>query len=245
MNELEIKIGGTSFKMIYVEGGKYIMGAQNYDSNNYNYDSNAYPDEDPINAVDIKSFYIGKVPVTQMLWKKVMGYNPGASKSLFKKSENYPVDCVSWEDSLEFIARINYITQKHFRLPSESEWEYAAKGGNKSKGYLYSGSNDIDEVGWCKNNGEAGLQKVMSKKPNELGIYDMSGNVWEWCRDIYGHYDSNEKNTFADRLKGDDRVMRGGSWRSDAIYCRTTMRNSANPSLNFIGVGLRLALDDF
>lgn len=243
MSGLDFKIGGVLFKMIYVEGGKYIMGAQNYDVDNHNYDINAYPDEDPINTVEINSFYMGQTPVTQMLWKKVMGYNPSANKSFFKNTDSYPVDCISWNDSLEFIAKLNAITQKHFRLPTEAEWEYAAKGGSLSKGYLYSGSDDVENVGWCRNNAEDSLQKVMTKHSNELGLYDMSGNVWEWCYDVYDYYDGTGKNTLLGHTKANDRVLRGGSWRSEAVYCRNTMRNSANSSYRFMGVGLRLAID--
>ena len=237
---LEIKIGKVSFNMIYVEGGTFLMGAQNLNINDKNYDETAYPEEEPIHTVNIKSFYLAESPVTQKLWLKVMGYNPSASKSFFKKHEQYPVDSISWDDSREFIERLNIITNQHFRLPTEAEWEYAARGGNKSMGYLYSGSNDINEVGWYK---MPKSQKVMGKKPNELGLYDMSGNVWEWCHDKYGCYESATKDNPTGSKIGVNRVLRGGSWHSDAHYCRNTMRNSGSPAFNFISVGMRLALD--
>ena len=173
-------------------------------------------------------YYIGETQVTQALWKAVMGNNPSHFKS-----DNHPVEKVSWNDSREFIKRLNTMTGKKFRLPKDAEWEYAAKGGNRSHGYEYSGSNTIDEVAWYEKNAyyvgsdspDYGSHSVKTKKPNELGIYDMSGNVWEWCDDS----------------SGSDRVIRGGSWYGSATNCRVANR-SISPSDRRIDQGLRLAL---
>ena len=182
-------------------------------------------------------FYMGETEVTQALWQAVMGSNP----SDFKGS-NRPVEEVSWDDCKEFISRLNSVTGKNFRLPKESEWEYAAKGGNKSRGYEYSGSNEINDVAWYDKNAyycgsksgnsshpDFGTHSVKTKRPNELGIYDMSGNVWEWCEDLYDP-------------SGSDRVSRGGSWHLNARYCRVTFRYWRTPDTRFNFLGLRLAL---
>ena len=174
----------------------------------------------------IDSFYIGKYPVTQGQWKAVMGNNP----SYFKKGYDYPVETVSWTEAQEFINLLNDISCRRYRLPMEAEWEYAARGGNKSKGCEYSGSNNINDVAWyyynipSNNYGESGYgtQPVGRKAPNELGIYDMSGNVYEWCQDLY---------------EESSRVLRGGSWRYIEDFCRVANRNhfsSVNRN-NFVG----------
>ena len=182
-------------------------------------------------------FYIGETEVTQALWQAVMGSNP----SYFKGSSR-PVEQVSWDDCKEFISRLNNLTGKSFRLPRESEWKYAAKGGNKSRGYEYSGSNEINDVAWYLKNAyycgsesgnsshpDYGTHSVKTKRPNELGLYDMSGNVCEWCEDLY---DSS----------GSFRVNRGGSWCYDAGGCRVTFRHGLTPGYRIGDLGLRLAL---
>ena len=161
-------------------------------------------------------YYIGETPVTQALWKAVMGNNPSSFKG----------DNLSWNDCQEFIKKVNKETGKTFRLPKEAEWEYAAKGGRMEHGYEYSGSNNIEEVAWYKNNSGSETHPVKNKKPNELGIYDMSGNVWEWCED----------------LVGSRRVYRGGSWGSDATFCRVASRYIISPSDRGDALGFRLAL---
>ena len=174
-------------------------------------------------------YYIGETQVTQALWKAVMGNNPS-----HLKSDNHPVEMVSWEDCQDFIKRLNMMTSEKFRLPKEAEWEYAAKGGRRSHGYQYSGSNTIDEVAWYDKNAREvgnnspnyGTHPVKTKKPNELGIYDMSGNVWEWCDDSSGSY----------------RVVRGGSFINYAEYCRVAYRFILTPSDRNYGLGFRLAL---
>jgi len=166
-------------------------------------------------------YYIGETQVTQALWKAVMGDDPS-----YFKGENRPVEQISWEDCKEFIKQLNTLTGEKFRLPKDAEWEYAAKGGRGGHGYRYSGSDTIDEVAWYDENADKGTHPVKTKKPNELGIYDMSGNVWEWCDDS----------------SGSNRVNRGGSWGSAATYCRVAFRNGGSPSGRYDDVGFRLAL---
>ena len=159
------------------------MGAQKSDLNGRNYDSEAYGDESPVHSVTLSSYYMGETEVTQALWKAVMGNNPSRFKG-----DNLPVENVSWNDCQEFIRKLKQKTGKNFRLPTEAEWEYAARGGKKSNGYKYSGSNNIGSVAWYDDNSSNQIHAVKGKRLNELGLYDMSGNVWEWCSDWYGQY---------------------------------------------------------
>ena len=169
-------IGSIVFKMIYVEGGTFMMGANEEDSE-------ASDDERPVHKVTLSSYSIGETAVTQALWEAIMGNNP----SHFKGA-NRPVEKVSWDDCQVFIRKLNEKTNRKFRLPTEAEWEFAARGGNKGKNYKYAGSNIIDNVAWYHENSGNETHPVAQKQPNELGIYDMSGNVWEWCQDRYGKY---------------------------------------------------------
>lgn len=157
-------------EMILVEGGIFQMGNNNF-----------YDDERPVHRVQLDSFYIGKYPVTQKQWIEIMGYNP----SRFSKNENFPVEKIRWNEVHEFIKKLNDKSGLTYRLPTEAEWEYAAKGGKKSKGFLYSGSSNADEVGWYKGNSDGKPHPVGLKQSNEIGIYDMSGNIEEWCSDFY------------------------------------------------------------
>ena len=232
-------VGGVTFKMIAVEGGTFTMGATSEQG------SDAYDWEKPTHSVTLSSYSIGETEVTQALWQAVMGSNP----SYFSGS-NKPVEQVSWDDCQDFIRRLNALTGENFRLPTEAEWEYAARGGNKSRGYKYAGSNNIDNVAWYWDNipsqssGSAGYgtQVVASKSPNELGLYDMSGNVWEWCQDRYGSYSSGSQTNPTGPTSGDSRVYRGGSWYSDAWYCRVSYRHIYDPTYRSYFIGLRLAL---
>lgn len=235
-----IKVGNVEFKMIYVVGGTFWMGEG----------SNAH-------QVTLSSYYIGETPVTQALWKELTGKTPSCFKG-----ESRPVVCVSWNDCQEFIKKLNAKTGKKFRLLTEAEWEYAARGGNKSKGYEYAGSNDIEEVAWYwKNSGDryitesewdynkvkknnCQIHPVKQKKPNELGIYDMSGNVWEWCQDWYGNYKKGSQINPTGPTSGSDRVNRGGSWLSDVGNCRLSYRDSDSPGIANDYLGLRLALSE-
>jgi formylglycine-generating enzyme required for sulfatase activity len=197
--------------MVFVEGGAFQMGSSEYD------------DEKPIHTVSItKSFYIGKYEVTQKQWQDVMGNNPSNFKG-----DNLPVENVSWNDVQEFIRRFNQRQgSTKYRLPTEAEWEYAARGGNKSRGYIYSGSNNFDDVAWNMSNSNSQTHQVRTKQPNELGLYDMSGNVWELCADRYdaNYYVNSSSNSPQGPNSGKYRVSRGGSWYSIDINCRVPYR---------------------
>ena len=164
------------------------------------------------------------------------GSNPS-----FLKGDNLPVDWASWNDCQEFIVKLNELTGQMFRLPTEAEWEYAARGGIKSKGYKYAGSNNLDAVAWYDGNSARTTHPVGQKSPNELGLYDMSGNVWECCQDLYGSYSSRSQTNPSGASSGSYRVFRGGSWYLDAWSCRVLCRY-CYPSSTSYDLGLRLAL---
>ena len=232
-------VGGVTFKMVYVDGGTFTMGATSEQ------ESDAYDNEEPAHQVTLSSYYIGETEVTQELWQAVMGSNP----SNFSGSRK-PVENVSWDDCQEFIRKLNSLTGQKFRLPTEAEWEYAARGGNESRGYKYSGSNTLSNVAWYWDNIPSqksettgyGTQNVATKSPNELGLYDMSGNVWEWCQDRFGSYSSGSQTNPTGPSSGSSRVRRGGSWGSSARGCRVSIRGYGSPGGMFNILGLRLAL---
>lgn len=207
-----ITVNGVSLKMIKVDGGTFWMGAQSSSSGSCNYDFEAYSNEYPVHQVTLSSYVIGQTEVTQALWKAVMGNNPS-----YSIGDNLPVEQVSWDDCQEFISKLNFLTGKNFRLPTEAEWEYAARGGSKSNGYKYSGSNTIENVAWFLNNGSSKTHIVGTKSANELGIYDMSGNVYEWCSDFIGNYSSSAQTNPAGPTTGENRVLRGGSCLNGAL----------------------------
>ena len=218
--------------MVYVKGGTFTMGAtaeQGSDVNDI---------EKPTHSVTLSDFYIGKYEVTQAQWKAIMGTTPS-----YFKGDNLPVEQVSWNDIQEFIQKLNAQTGKRFRLPTEAEWEYAARGGNKSKGYKYSGSNNVDEVAWYGDNSSNTIHPVGQKSPNELGIYDMSGNVYEWCQDWWGIYSSSPQTNPTGPSSGSYRVLRGGSWRYNARSCRVSYRDYDTPDSRNFNYGFRLALE--
>ncbi len=226
-----ITVNGVSFKMVAVEGGTFTMGATSEQG------SDAYSDESPTHSVTLSDFAIGETEVTQELWKAVMGSNP----SIFSGT-NLPVETVSWYDCQTFISKLNNLTGKNFRLPTEAEWEYAARGGNKSKGHKYAGSNTLGDVAWYYGNSSSKTHPVKQKQANELGLYDMSGNVWEWCQDWYGSYSSSAQTNPTGPTSGSYRVLRGGSWISDARDCRVSSRGNTTPTNTYNFLGLRLAL---
>ena len=245
--------------MVYVEGGTFLMGAQTSSSSSANYDSDAFSDESPVHSVTLSSYYIGKYEVTQQLWEYVMNYTGAAAdgtilsavasdpwlgdsnpSSTYGKGDYYPAYYVSYEDIVNhFIPRLNKITGKTFRLPTEAEWEYAARGGNKSKGCKYSGSNTIGDVAWYDDNSSS-THQVGTKQANELGIYDMSGNVYEWCSDWYGSYSSTSQTDPIGPTSGSSRVLRGGSWFNIARGCRVSNRGHFAPSYRDSYDGFRL-----
>ena len=224
-------VAGVSFKMVRVEGGTFTMGATAEQG------GDAYSDELPTHRVTLSSYCIGETEVTQALWEAVMGNNPSNWKGA-----SLPVEQVSWDDCQNFIRELNRMTGKQFRLPTEAEWEFAARGGNKSTGCKYSGSNAIDKVAWYTDNSGGKTHEVKTKSPNELGIYDMSGNVWEWCQDWKGSYSSSAQSNPTGPSSGSSRVSRGGGWDSSAGGCRVANRNDLAPSYRVYNIGLRLAL---
>ena len=222
---------GVPFEMVEVRGGTFRMGATSEQG------SDAWGGEKPVHSVTLSSYYIGKTEVTQALWKAVMGSNP--SKFI---GDNLPVEMVSWDDCQEFIRELNALTGQNFRLPTEAEWEFACRGGNNSRGYKYSGSNNLGSVAWYDGNSGNKTHPVGTKAPNELGIYDMSGNVWEWCADWYGDYSSGAQTNPTGPYGGSGRVGRGGSWDFNVRICRSSLRIHSDPTDRNINLGLRLAL---
>ena len=224
---------GISIDMVRIGAGTFTMGATPEMENPYN-------DEKPTRCVTLTNdYYIGKYEVTQALWQAVMGSNPSN-----RKGDNLPVEEVSWDDCQEFISKLNRMTGKTFRLPTEAEWEYAARGGNKSKGYQYSGSNNLSDVAWYRDNSGYKTYAVGTKQPNELGIYDMSGNVWEWCQDWYGEYSSSSQVNPTGANSGSSRVNRGGAVGNDARLCRSSCRANDVPGTHYSILGLRLSLSE-
>lgn len=265
-------IGRVRFKMVRVMGGTFMMGAtkeQNKD---------CWEDEEPEHMVTLDNYYIAETLITQALWEEIMKSNPSNWKG-----DNLPVERVSFVDVQEFVGKINRLTSEHFRLPTEAEWEYAARGGNRSCGYMYSGSNSIDDVAWYwKNSGDNYLEgtdndrevknagsffsrllsrkdtvgnivelinnnncrthPVKEKKPNELGVFDMSGNVWEWCSDRYGKYQSLPQINPRGPKQGSYRVCRGGGWFSNINRCRVSDRLRRSPKFRGDYIGFRLAM---
>ena len=230
-NSGRFTVNGVSFEMVRVEGGTFRMGATSEQG------SEACDNEKPVHSVTLSGYYIGKTEVTQALWKAVMGSNP--SKFI---GDNLPVEMVSWDDCQEFIRKLNSMTGQNFRLPTEAEWEFACRGGNNSRGYKYSGSNNLGSVAWYDGNSGNKTHPVGTKAPNELGIYDMSGNVWEWCADWYGDYSSGAQTNPTGPYGGSNRVYRGGSWNYDVGRCRSSNRDFYYPWIRDIILGLRLAL---
>jgi formylglycine-generating enzyme required for sulfatase activity len=218
-------------EMVFVQGGTFWMGCSQEQSGSCD------GDEVPLHSVTVSSFHIGKYEVTQAQWKLIMGHNPSEFKG-----DDLPVEKVSWNDVQKFITRLNAITGKHYRLPTEAEWEYAARGGHQSAGYKYSGSHNLYNVGWFYDNSGGRTHAVGTKLPNELGIYDMSGNVWEWCIDRYGSYPASEQHDPMRVDAGSGRVIRGGGWFYYARYCRVANRYNDGSGSRERYLGFRLVL---
>ena len=224
-NDLTITANGVSFVMKPVDGGTFQMGfIEGVGSNN----------ESLAHSETVGSFYLSETEVTQALWKAVMGTEPthgGGWNDEFGRGDNYPAYQVSWNDIQKFLIQLNAQTGKSFRLPTEKEWEYAARGGSKANGYLYAGNNHIDRVAWYNQNSDNKNHEVKGMQPNELGLYDMSGNVWEWCNDLY---EQSSKDAM--------RVLRGGGWNRNADRCQVTFRGSGGPDFRGNSHGFRLAM---
>ena len=221
-------------EMVFVEGGRFTMGCIVDD---------CLDDEKPSHQVTVSHFHISKQEITQALWRTVMGDNLS-----YFKGDSLPVENVSWNEVQEFIGKLSRLTGKQYRLPTEAEWEFAARGGNKSMDYRFSGSNEADDVAWYWNNIPSqvmgvegyGTQTVGLKLPNELGIFDMSGNVFEWCSDWYGEYDSSDQTDPAGPASGAYRVVRGGSWSNGKQGVGVSNRGFIMPNLRFNYLGFRL-----
>ena len=224
---------GISIDMVRVEAGTFTMGAT---------PEMKEPDDDekPTHQVTLANdYYIGKYEVTQALGQAVRGNNPS-----YSKGNNLPVERVSWDDCQEFISKLNRITGKKFRLPTEAEWEYAARGGNKSRGYQYSGSSNLSDVAWYKDNSGSKTHTVGSRQANELGIYDMSGNVWEWCQDCFGTYSNSSQVNPTGANSRSTRAIRGGCWYYSAGCCSSSYRDYNTPGSRFDNLGFRLILSE-
>ena len=221
------EVNGVKFNMVSIKGGTFTMGSADYGSY-----------EQPTHEVTLSAYAIGETEVTQELWEAVMGSNP----SFHTGKKNLPVENVSWSDCLTFIHKLNQATGELFRLPTEAEWEYAARGGEKSKGYKYSGSNNPDDVAWHLGNSSEQTHPIKGKKANELGLYDMSGNVWEWCMDWYDneYYANSPKKDPNGPSIGTARVIRGGGiFSADGL--RVTSRSYWEPAQKDVDQGFRLA----
>ena len=223
---------GFPFRMLLVEGGSFQMGGT---------DEEADDDEKPTHEVKVSSFYLGKYPVTQDLWGLIMEDNPSTYKGA-----NHPVHNVSWDDAKIFIQKLNKQTNQSYRLPTEAEWEFAARGGIHTEEYLYSGSDKLSEVGWYSENAGNGTMAVGQLLENELGLFDMSGNVLEWCEDdFHDNYEGApvDGSAWIDRPeRASRRVLRGGFWNDTVRFCRVSSRNRDVPGARFVFVGFRLVL---
>ena len=236
---------GVNMKMIWVEGGEFLMGCTSEQGNN------CYDDEENVRRVTVDGFYIGMLEVTQAQWEKVMGTTISQqwTKADITGSptrgvgDDYPMYCVNWEEAMEFCRLLSIQTGKTYTLPTEAQWEYAARGGCKNDGTKYAGSHLLDAVGWYADNSGDKTNVVGSKRANALGIYDMSGNVWEWCKDWYASsYSSYDTNNPTGPSSGSGRVIRGGSWGSSASYCRVADRNCGSPGVRDGDLGFRVVL---
>ena len=223
---------GITFTMLPIQGGNFMMG------------SNDYNNAKPIHRVTVPDFYLCEHLVTQAVWQAIMGKNP----SRFSGCDQCPVEQVSWDDIQKFLQKLNALTGKIYRLPTEAEWEYAARGGNQSKGYKYAGSDYLDKVGYYDRNSKRQTQPVGQLYPNELGLYDMSGNVWEWCQDEWhGNYQGapTDGSAWQEKIniqnKNTIRVIRGGSWISNPNYCRVADRLRYSDHYANDNFGCRLA----
>ena len=242
-------VNGISFKMVYVQGGTFTMGCTSEQGGDCD------DDEKPIHSVTLSDFFIGETEVTQALWESVMGTTVREQRdkaepfwSMRGEGGSYPMYYVSWNEAVEFCNKLNEKLRSQlpsgcrFALPTEAQWEYAARGGNKSRHYKYAGSNNVGDVAWYTDNSSSATHPVKGKQANELGLYDMNGNVWEWCEDWKGSYSSSAQSDPKGPSSGSDRVLRGGGWNGNAGSCRVSYRNNYNPDFRYNFIGFRLTL---
>lgn len=217
----------SSFKMLAIPAGTFIMGCTSEQQG-------CDEDEQPAHEVTLSGFYMSEAEVTQAQWKAVMGTNPGS----FSDCDDCPVGQVSYEDIQTFLSKLNAQCGKQYRLPTEAEWEYAARGGEY---YLYGGSNTIDDVAWYASNSSAKLHPVKGKRANGYGLYDMTGNVYEWCNDLYSSYHSYSQTNPTGGSASSERIIRGGSFEEDTSYCPVTFRNYLRSNVRSVAIGFRIA----
>ena len=243
----EYTVNGVAFKMIYVKGGTFTMGCTSEQG------GDCESDEKPSHSVTLSDYWIGETEVTQAFWKAVMGTEPtynGGWTDEYGRGSSYPAYRVSWEEAVQFCNKLNSKVSGQlpsgwkFALPTEAQWEYAARGGNKESGNKYAGGNTIGEVAWYFDNSDFQTHPVKGKKPNALGLYDMSGNVWEWCSDWYlsDYYSVSPSSNPQSPWLGLGRVLRGGSWSSRAERCRVSYRGNYSPGDRGSYIGFRLVL---
>jgi len=227
-------VGDVSFTMMPVEAGTFTMGATTEQG------ADATDREKPAHQVTLtQPYYIGQTEVTQALWVAVMGTNP----SEFTGDLNRPVEKVSWNDCQTFITKLNQMTGQTFRLPTEAEWEFAARGGNKSEGHKFAGSDNVDDVAWYSGNAGSSTHPVATKAANELGLYDMSGNVLEWCQDWYAAFTADAQTDSAGPATGSNRVYHSGAWDYPGHSCRVAFRYYSAPTwAGSNRLGFRLAM---
>lgn len=241
-------VNGVSFTVILVEGGTFTMGATSEQG------KDAESDESPTHQVTLSDYFIGQTEVTQGLWEAVMGTTvrqqrdkANVSWSMRGEGDNYPMYYINWNECQEFVNKLNLLLSsqlggKRFALPTEAQWEYAARGGKRSNGYKYSGSNTLGNVAWYTDNSSVATHPVGTKSANELGVYDMSGNVREWCQDLYGSYNRSSQTNPTGASSGYYCVYRGGSWNQGAGDCRVSRRIRLSPADRYTVLGLRLVL---
>lgn len=247
--EIVVTVNGVSFTMKYVEGDKFVMGAQSFGHQWANFDTEAFDDETPPHFVNVSSFYMAETEVTQGLWEAVMGTTVEQQRDMANPEwplrgvgADYPMYYVSWDDCQAFVEKLSGLTGKTFRLPTEAEWEFAARGGKKAKGDKYAGSKHLGLVGWYYMNSASSSHPVKEKAANELGLYDMSGNVWEWCCDWYARYERALQTNPKGPSTGEERVLRGGGWAYYASRCRVSFRYKYDPKHSNSSYGFRIMM---
>jgi len=231
--KIPTEVAAIASNMVRVSGGTFTMGCTSEQG------GDCYDDESPAHQVTLSDYDIGRYEVTQAEWRAVMGSDPEELE--FKGCDRCPVEQVSWNDIQEFLGKLNGMTNGGYRLPTEAEWEYAARGGSSSRGYKYAGGNDLNRVVWYDNNSDSKTHPVGQKQANELGLYDTSGNVWEWCSDWYGAYASGVQANPKGPIQGTRRANRGGGWGGNMRNCRVSIRSGNDPAIRLYALGFRLA----